>query len=223
MKNTQSVLVFIMASLVISLFLVTNYAYAANEVDWTGFYAGINSGVLINDSHATLEPSGNFTGNPLNPLRTDSVDFDDAAYIGGVQAGYNHQFSKGVVVGLEADFNYSSLSEKDQSTRALSAPLLGTLSHTIKDELLWFGTVRPRVGWSWKKLLIYATGGFAYGQVKSESNALFSLDGDNYAGNLSKVCVGWTAGAGLEGRLAKNWSLRMVIREKILAYILAII
>jgi outer membrane immunogenic protein len=178
---------------------------------WTGFYLGINSGGLINDSKGTLEPSGDFLIPPIsasNPLRTDSMDFDRSAFTGGAQAGYNYQY-KWLLVGLETDFNYSSLREKDFVSRNLAAPLIGTFTHTVKDKLLWFGTVRPRIGLTWKPLLMYATGGFSYGHIKSDTNAVFSAGGDTYIGSSSKTRTGWNVGGGVEGLLLKHWSLKL--------------
>jgi outer membrane immunogenic protein len=41
----------------------------------------------------------------------------------------------------------------------------GTLSATAGSKLQWFGTVRGRVGFIWDRLLVYGTGGYAYGNV----------------------------------------------------------
>lgn len=57
----------------------------------------------------------------------------------------------------------------------------------------WFGTTRARLGYTpMDRLLIYGTGGFAYGEYK-----VFSSDPNDYW-NTSTTRTGWTAGAGLE-------------------------
>lgn len=92
----------------------------------------------------------------------------------------------------------------------------------------WFGTVRGRLGWSpSEKILIYGTGGLAFGEVKNStvvagnagiifSRGFFAADnsavvcpalGNCFVGADSRTSVGWTAGAGTEVRLTQNFSL----------------
>ena len=62
--------------------------------------------------------------------------------------------------------------------------------------LSWFGTVRGRVGYLiTPTLLIYGTGGFAYGQVD--------------AWGLASTNTGWTAGGGVEWMFAPHWSAKV--------------
>lgn len=191
-----------------------------NEIDqkkndrdnrWTGFTIGANVGGLINASHATLRPSGDFLTPHYaseNGLRRDKIHFHDGGFAGGIQAGYNYQF-KYLVLGIETDFNYSSIDKKHYESRELSAPLLGTFTHTIKDELNWFGTVRPRVGVPIHPVLIYVTGGYLYGHIKSSTDAVFSRANDTYVGSMSKTIGGWTLGGGLEWGFFKKWSAKV--------------
>ena len=53
-----------------------------------------------------------------------------------------------------------------------------------------FGTVRGRLGWAWDRLLLYGTGGFAYG-----------IDNDSE--------IGWTAGGGVEYALGNNITVKL--------------
>jgi outer membrane immunogenic protein len=61
----------------------------------------------------------------------------------------------------------------------------------------WVGTLRPRLGYAMGPLMIYGTGGLAYGNP-----ALTTLSGSDFR-------VGWTAGAGVEYQLYKNVGLRL--------------
>ena len=62
--------------------------------------------------------------------------------------------------------------------------------------LSWFGTVRGRLGYLiTPTLLIYGTGGFAYGQVD--------------AWGFSSTHTGWTAGGGVEWMFAPHWSAKV--------------
>jgi outer membrane immunogenic protein len=75
-------------------------------------------------------------------------------------------------------------------------------------QLDWLGTVRGRLGWSpIERLLIYGTGGLAFGQ----SQAAFSVVSPNagpplFAFVSSSASVGWAAGGGIEYALPANWS-----------------
>ena len=140
----------------------TPAAYIAQNT-WTGPYIGANIGYQFgNTSFFNLEPSG---------------------VAGGVQGGYNWQFGQ-IVVGGEADFQFSGADDTTFAAYKFSNP--------------WFGTVRARLGYAMNNILFYATGGFAYG--KGELDYLgFSED---------HILGGWSVGAGLEVGLTRNLSAR---------------
>ena len=62
-------------------------------------------------------------------------------------------------------------------------------------------------------LLLYGTGGLAYGHVDASANTqLFNGDGSlfaEYPASISTTKVGWTAGAGAEWMFARNWSAKL--------------
>jgi len=128
--------------------------------------------------------------------------------VGGAQVGYNYQFNQ-FVIGVETDFQGSSISggvnNNAQSlitspyynTRAAGSEFLAPIGALAgaNTSLEWFGTVRGRVGYLFlPTLLIYGTGGFAYGQVD--------------AFGFSNTATGWTAGGGVEWMFAPNWSAK---------------
>ena len=173
---------------------------------WTGFYLGLNAGGAINNSRYHLTPGG--FGDSYNSLRKDSGDFGDVSFTGGAQAGYNHQINR-FVFGVETDFNYNSLNETDRVNRTLAAPLNGKFNHIVKQTVDYLGTLRARVGFTpTDTLLVYATGGFAYGRVRSSSDVRFSATGDRYSDNSSSWQTGWTIGGGTEYALSCNWSVK---------------
>lgn len=192
----------------------------APVLSWTGWYVGLNAGATINNSSYSLDPAGCFIttacgtgGLAGNPFRAYAANLNGAAFIGGGQIGYNWQVAPVWVVGLEADLNYTGINQSDTVTQALGPPIFapGAFVHTVTDRLDWFGTVRPRVGFLvTPTLLLYGTGGLAYGHVSSSEFALFPPPGssDTYAGSLSAVRAGWTAGAGLEYAIKPGWMLK---------------
>jgi outer membrane immunogenic protein len=178
---------------------------------WTGFYIGANVGAGFNDTSYNTTPTGFFTTPafaPDNGQRTNSSRFDRTGFTGGVQAGYNWQ--AGVWVwGVEADINYLDGRQTNSFNRALVAPLTGNFIHSQSDRMEWFGTFRGRVGWTASPaFLLYATGGLAYGQVRSASNFLFTAGADAYAGSTDTTRVGYTVGAGGEYKFSPNWSFK---------------
>jgi len=174
---------------------------------WTGCYIGGNAGGIRGDSDVTLSPSGAFAGDPLNPLRTDSFSFDDTAFTGGGQIGCNWQ-NNAFVLGIEADIQWSGLDESVTLTRALAAPLVGTVTHSVSHSMDWWGTLRGRVGVAFGATLIYATGGLAFANLDTTASTLFSAAGDLYSGSSSDTRFGWTVGGGLEWGFAQNWSIK---------------
>jgi outer membrane immunogenic protein len=132
---------------------------------WTGFYVGLNAGAGW----------GKFT--------RDARGLDaDTAFVGGVTAGYNHQFGN-LVVGLEGDYNYSGIEEKG----------LG-----IKAALTSFGTLRGRVGVAFDRALVYGTGGYALGF--GNVNVLGLKD--------DKTHQGYVIGGGIEYAVTQNVSIK---------------
>lgn len=187
--------------------------------NWTGWYVGANAGAAIDDSRYSLDPAGCFLagcgtgGIPGNAFRQFSTKLSGTDFTAGGQVGYNYKFSPLWVAGLEADFNYNGLRQSDNVTQILGPPLFapGTFVHTVSTSLDWFGTVRGRIGFlASPNLLLYGTGGLAYGQVRSATNATFPppSSSDTYIGSTSTTRAGWTAGGGAEWLVSGNWSVK---------------
>ena len=92
--------------------------------------------------------------------------------------------------GLEADIQGST--QKDNKTCILTCTpgLMAAYDATLP----WFGTVRGRLGYSVGSTLFYATGGLAYGSIKTK------IATNSFVGpvtqSFSHTNTGWTAGAG---------------------------
>jgi outer membrane immunogenic protein len=163
---------------------------AAPEVfTWTGLYIGgnIGWGGGGDDKVGLLAPGfiGQFGDVPVDGI------------FGGGQIGYNWQVDNWVF-GLEADFQFSGMSNSATETR---------LGRTVSTEsnLDWYGTLRPRLGYAFDRTLIYGTGGLAYGQVD------YSIASTLPASSLSEkdTYVGWTLGGGAEYAFTDHWSGRL--------------
>jgi outer membrane immunogenic protein len=102
-----------------------------------------------------------------------------------------------------------------------TAPLNGTATTAYEAKIGWFGTVRGRFGGLiTDQVLLYGTGGLAYGGVKvsgntnisgSSGNILFTPTGTAYS--ASRTNVGFSVGGGVEGKfslwLPANWTWKL--------------
>jgi outer membrane immunogenic protein len=196
---------------------------------WTGFYVGANIGggwgkrdvdYVANDP---LIASFFATTGPALPM-----SFTSSGVVGGVQLGYNWQFNRNWLVGLETDFDGSGIKGSSSASGHLNLQGGGsTYTMTADERVKWFGTVRARLGYlPTDTLLLYATGGFAYGNVEHtgaynnlgpigvtvSGPAPFALNclaaTTCYAGSSSKTAGGWTVGGGLEYAFAPKWTLK---------------
>ena len=184
--------------------------------DWNGFYIGGNVGYgwgrASTDGNQTGTQSvSEFTaiggtllpGFPVvTPLGTVPLTGRANAngVIGGGQAGYNWQ--RGTwLFGLEADIQGSD--ERGSADVCIVAGCaIGTGVLTANYKLDWFGTARGRVGFlPTDRVLLYATGGLAYGEV-SATAPLIPL-------SWGSTRAGWTVGAGAEAAIDHNWSIKL--------------
>ena len=158
--------------------------------------------------------------------------------IGGVQLGYNYQLSSQFVAGFETDIQLAdqkgSGAPNDPFSQPVctviaavtqtcegTAPLNGTATTVYEAKIRWFGTARGRLGVLFNDILFYGTGGLAYGGVSI--SAVTTVSGTflpnfpvipaSTAFSNSKTNVGFSVGAGMEGKLTSwrlpNWSWKV--------------
>jgi outer membrane immunogenic protein len=166
---------------------------AATAMNWSGFYLGANGGTGLGRDRSELL----FTSLPhitLSPL----------GFIGGVQGGYNWQAANWVF-GVEADIQGSTMRDNKACVFNCNAVTFAQFDQRLP----WLGTVRGRIGYAAGSNLFYATGGLAYGEVKTR---IFSSFGGANTVDISNTRTGWTAGAGIEtpfelfGLLGPGWT-----------------
>ncbi|WP_348535995.1 outer membrane protein [Labrys sp. LIt4] len=178
-------------------------APVAVPFSWTGFYVGANAGYGWNNDDATLDGLG---GPEWDPYYSDALGKKDLSvdgFVGGAQVGYNRQIGQ-FVVGVEADFNYSDMTDK--STMRNPNGRAGAYTYRQSSSIKWFGTVRTRVGYAFDRFLPYVTGGLSYGKVDVAHDEQFF--GTRYAGSASTTKAGWTLGAGLEYAVTDAWTVK---------------
>jgi len=160
---------------------------------WTGYYIGVTAGYAFNGDH-TFNTYTNTGGVGARPAFTRDRS---SGFTGGGEIGYNYEFMNssyfggtgGVVVGIEADAAYVGPGSSSVST-------VGAATSTFSSRTEFLGTVRGRVGYAFNNLLVYGTGGFAYGGVDDSVN--FYTGGVNtFNGNRSTMRTGYAYGGGI--------------------------
>jgi outer membrane immunogenic protein len=189
-----------------------NYRFGGNGAayvppppsNWAGFYLGGNVGGGIGRDRTAFSLTG------PGGTSTELFNLSPDGFNGGIQAGYNWQAANWVF-GLEADIQGSSQRD-NRACVQLCNPTVAPASFAAYDASLpWFGTVRGRVGYSVGSSLFYATGGYAYGGIKTKISTLFAGTASNV--EFSNTKGGWTVGGGIEtpftfltGVLGNNWT-----------------
>ncbi len=208
-------------------------AVAADQTsNWTGYYLGANGGYGWNGIEAGQTPGDPNTANVflgLVNVAPSSASFDMAGGFGGIQAGYNWQFGRKWVTGIEADFDWSNIdgSGTGPATIAFAAT---PANFNASQKVEWFGTLRARLGYlPADNVLLYATAGLAYGQVEGSASVVLPPGLSNSTGNFgfSYACggiyggptcfsgshtrssAGWTVGAGAEYAFARSFALKI--------------
>jgi len=202
------------------------YAGETPVHNWTGVYIGANIGggwASNGVDYAPNDPQASnlfFAGGKPPP-----ASFDLSGVLGGVQLGYNHRVGSAWLIGVEADFEGSGVSGSGSTSGVFAPYYTAPFNAPVQQRLDWFGTLRARLGYlPTNNLLVYGTTGFAYGRVVQrgswDTNTPFAFGGGAYdvncfgaspscfAGSSSKVATGWTAGAGLEYAVLRDWTLR---------------
>jgi outer membrane immunogenic protein len=187
---------------------------------WNGFYVGGNVGYGWDNSSTGIsvgatDPAlaGFVAAAVAAGSFPASLSTSAKGVIGGGQIGYNWQLPSQWLVGLEADLQGSGI--KGSAAQTLSPAFFDMTATGITKSIDWFGTVRGRVGFlPTPQLLLYGTGGLAYGQTKTSFTNTDVTSGCVVnasicaTGASSGTRVGWTAGAGAEAMVAPNWSVK---------------
>lgn len=196
---------------------------AAPAFSWNGCYVGANVGW----ARAEHDLSSLVTAPPaiivqaartaLNNAGFGSID--GSGFTGGGQIGCNWQPSASAwVFGIEGDFNFLS-ADASRNTGNYVEPVSGRTVRSIDDiGMDWFATVRGRIGYAFREVLVYATGGVAFANIDVAKRFAWDfLDGcavvnglqECHVGGASGTRAGWTLGGGLEWAFRPNWSAKL--------------
>lgn len=165
----------------------------ARAFTWTGVYLGVQAGYGWG-----TDVTNEYLTNPFvyvgltHPFKTSGYTF-------GSHMGANYQFGS-IVVGLEADAEWSNY-RGGFADPAVPPFNPGGFGRTRLDTQ---GSVRARLGYSFDRVMIYATGGFAGGQMRTT----YTTWATNVSENFSKFATGYALGGGIEYAVTDNVTIR---------------
>jgi outer membrane immunogenic protein len=183
--------------------------------DWTGWYVGGNLGYSFGHADSNYTEPG-FAG--FLPTSFSGSEQLNGA-IGGAQVGYNWQIWDRWIGGLETDIQFALEKGSRSFSNAYDANPdiendIFAVDQTQAAKILWFGTVRARMGaLVTPYLMAYATGGLAYGTIRGSGTVTDTGCGPpcSWSYRSSATNVGWTAGAGIEGAVphTSSWTWKV--------------
>jgi outer membrane immunogenic protein len=165
----------------------------AEVFSWSGLYVGGHLGYGWSSNEVRFDlPSGPNVVGANFPLGSGTIN----GALGGVQAGFNWQ-TGAMVLGVEADFSWADMSGE-------------TCNHNLAEQTICstkverFGTITGRIGGAFDHTLLYLKAGGAWAR---DTQTLTLAATDEKTASKSKW--GWTAGAGVEHAITRNWSAKL--------------
>jgi outer membrane immunogenic protein len=149
--------------------------------DWSGFYVGVfgGGGYGNHNLNNALGPAG---------FADFTVNYSSKGGLAGGEAGYNVQ-SGSYLVGVEGDAFWADIKGDDNFA-------LGSNDAT---KLSWAGSLRARGGFTVDRLLMFFTGGWAYGDLQhTNTDPVLGIDA------FSNHRSGLTAGGGIAYAFTDN-------------------
>jgi outer membrane immunogenic protein len=162
---------------------------------WTGFELGAQVGGGVGRTSVSLLQFSN--------------SYSTSGVFGGIHVGFNYQLMGPLVIGIQGEYNFAGI-----TGNATSVPL-NFLSTSIRQ----FGSADGRLGIAFDRLLIYAIGGFAYADIRSQILCGQFQCGGFPLSPLGPVIrdfaanrYGFDVGGGLEYNFWGNWTARAEYR-----------
>jgi outer membrane immunogenic protein len=191
--------------------------------NWSGLYFGghLGYGWSADNSNEVLNFDTNLDGTyddtvftaPPTPLNafgpgfcggtttstspTTGCDDDKGGFDGGIRLGYDWDFD-GFVVGGLLEGSFADVSDSVSGFSTTPA------SYTFTRDLNYLLAARLRAGFAFDSVLLYATGGYAYGDV--DHSFVTSNGVNSFTGNNDDGLSGYQLGGGAEYMLSDSLS-----------------
>lgn len=178
----------------VSAVAMSSAANAQDAATWTGPYAGASLGFAKHSN--SYEDQDEW-------YQAEGIEYASSSegLLIGVQAGYNYQTSSSLVLGVEADVHFSTGKETALVNDCDSE------CTDVRTKANWMSSLRGRLGYAVGNAMIYATGGLAYGNPKSnwreeDGDDLGQFDNDGWES-------GYVLGAGAEFAVSPRMTARV--------------
>jgi outer membrane immunogenic protein len=174
-------------------------AVASPIYDWTGVYIGAFGGGGFGNHNIN---NGAAAGGNVFGVTNFSANYASQGGLGGGEIGYNWQ-SGNIMFGVEGDVFGSGIKGNDIAAvnAAIAAGNPLPVGSTDATSLRWGATARARAGFTVDRLLLFFTGGLAYGDF-SHTDVSLAAGGKTDAFTFTRS--GLTAGAGIAYALTNN-------------------
>lgn len=183
-----------------------------SEPNWTGAYFGANAGMgrLWAGDRMSFDNNGFFfaSSNADAFERVARSNRHGDGFVFGGVAGYNWQMGR-IVAGFEADLTFAGLNTYRKTSG--SSPFIYVVKQNVEAD--WVATLRPRLGVTVDRALIFATAGVAIGSFRTKHDYIvFDTPSKLFASrtniSASETLVGSSIGAGIDYALDRHWVLR---------------
>ncbi len=165
---------------------------------WTGFELGLHVGGGSDRTSVNLYDVFNF-----------SDSYNSTGAFGGAHVGFNYQLMGGFVIGVQGEYNFAGFVGNSSEFP------LNYLATSVRE----FGSADGRIGYAFNNnsLLVYAIGGFAYGDIRNTINFQFNPTAPSVVGFpvnrfFDANRYGFNVGGGLEYNFYGNWTARLEYR-----------
>lgn len=195
-------------------------AVDVSSADWAGFYMGMHGG-----SGWTPSGTGIAVTETIGPsfivMTSSGHDLGANGAVFGGHVGYNWQFHKNWIVGIEGDVTGASLNAASvrvpncpHSACRQFSPAIPAAQQTLQREINWLASLRGRLGYTWGPGMVYFTGGAAWADInyRGDTGDGFLTGCGNfgcaYPATATQTKSGYVLGGGYEGRITPSWIVR---------------
>lgn len=206
---------------------------AAEAVDWTGAYVGLDLGYGSGKTQGDVTDSAGAAADVENDSR---IDVSLRNFMGGARAGYNFQFANNIVIGVGSDLSAGDLgnwsgvlvsSTSGESTSIASLRAANILESDTRYKWDRLVTLHGKLGYSLGQTLVYGTAGVGWlREIQSRSQyrstppssgsaygiasyAPGSIPLEHYFTEQDRnIRTGAVLGAGIERAIDARWSVR---------------
>jgi outer membrane autotransporter protein len=168
-------------------------AYVPPPIIWTGFHVGAHAGFAFSGEDATSA----FFGTPV------TFSTNPSGVLGGLEAGYDYQFSPNWLVGAELDLSWTTAS--GNFNFITTTPAGAVASGIFNSNHHWYDTFTGRVGYLISDWVLYAKGGAAW--INADYN--LAVNGPFGGGSVNDTRTGYALGLGAEWMFGPGWSTKL--------------